>query len=413
MLLKYDGAGSLLWSHIAPGFGWALARVATDAQGDVVVTGTAPAGVVQKFARSGGLLWTRPLAANSVQGLAIAANGTIVVAGNLATNIVTAAFDPAGNPLWTTTTTNATGATDLVLGAAGEIYVGGAAVGVTPLRSLVARFDSAGNPLWVQNYAGTQVRRLAVDSRGDVITISGESPNGGYFNWRTQKLAASGTVLWSTTYDRHNYNDEIPYALTIGPDDEVYVTGQGGPGPSSGSLSYLRTVTVRYDRSGAEEWAATSFTSLRGLGVVRLQDNSIATVGESTFTVFHYRQSGVWQSLGGALAGVSGSPRLRGTGSPTGNLPVSLELDRARPNAANWLIGGIGRANLPFQGGLLIPTVDLVLPGVTTANGTMSVPFPWPAVLPPGFELTFQVWLTDAAAPLGYAASNALVGITR
>lgn len=45
--------------------------------------------------------------------------------------------------------------------------------------------------------------------------------------------------------------------------------------------------------------------------------------------------------------------------------------------------------------------------------GQLSLPLAWPGGLPAGFELTFQAWLGDPAAPAGLAASNALVGISR
>lgn len=410
VLLKYDPAGNLLWSHVDPGYLWSLSRVATDANGDVVVIGEAPAGIVKKYSRAGVLLWTQPVAVNYLNGLAIDANGKIFVTGNLATTIVTAAFDAAGNPLWSRTTPLATGAVDLALGPAGEVYVAGAVVGVTSIRSLVAKFDAAGTPQWVNTSPGLQTRRLAVDGRGDLVTISAVSGVGG-FDWITKKITPAGTVLWSTNYNQHLYNDEIPYALTLGPDDEIYVTGQGGPGPTSGSLSYLRTVTVRYSRHGVQEWAGSSFTSLRSLGLVHLSDNSVATVGESTFTVFHYEQSGVWHSVLGAMAGSLGAPRLEGTGSPVGSAQVALEVTNAMPGVPALLVGGVSRVDLPLFGGVLVPSLDLILGITPNASGSLSIPFAWPA-LPPGLELYFQAWILDATGPAGFAASNGLVGIS-
>lgn len=64
-------------------------------------------------------------------------------------------------------------------------------------------------------------------------------------------------------------------------------------------------------------------------------------------------------------------------------------------------------------GGVLVPAPDLILAGITLSpNGTLSLPFAWPAGLPPGFELSFQFWLADLGAPFGFAASNALVGVS-
>ncbi len=416
--LKYDPAGNLLWSRVIQSSWGSLQRVATDGNGDVVVLGRTNGGVVtMKYSRTGTLLWTRsavpsPFNQSQAGSLAIDASGNIFITGGLLGTMETFAYDAAGNLLWTRSTPAMGTGWDLALGPAGEVYVAGTASGLGVDHSLVAKFDAAGTLLWVHTYPGTGTRRLAVDGHGDIVLISGFNITGGYFDWITQKITPAGTVLWSTAYNQHQANDEVPYALTIGPDDEIYVTGQGGPGPTSGSVSYLRTVTVRYAKNGVQEWAGTSFTSLRGLGVARLSNNSIATVGESTFTLFHYAQSAVWRSVGGALGGTMGLPHLEGTGSPTGAASVSMDLSNGLPGAAAWLVGGITRVNLPFFGGLLVPAPDVVIGITLSPSGTLTVPFAWPAVLPPGFELSFQVWLADPVAPSGFAASNGLVGIS-
>ena len=415
VVLKYDPAGTLLWSEVISGSFNASARIAADPNGDVVVVGVAPAlvpgGLVRKYTRTGAFLWNAAVPGR-VTGLQIDANGTIFVAGNAATTLTVQAFDPAGNTLWAHTQPNATGATDVALGPNGEVYASGALLSATTQdKSLIIKFAPSGALLWAQNYPGTQARRLAVDSRGDIVFLAARSPGGGYFNWVTRKITAAGATVWEATYDQHSSNDEIPNAIVIGPDDEIYVAGQGGPGPTSGTLSYQREVTVRYSRAGVQEWAASSFTSSNGVGVVLLGDGSVATVGQSTFTLFHYLQRGVWRSLGGALAGTH-APRLAGAGSPVANAPVQLELTQGTPNVPVWLVVGFSRIEVPFLGGTLVPAVDLVLFAGTDGSGAMALPFPWPPGLPPGLELTVQAWLSDAGAPAGYAASNALVAVS-
>lgn len=415
VLLKYDPAGNLLWSDVVSGLANVYYRVAADANGDVVAVGVAPAiqpgGLVRKYSRTGTVLWDVPVAGRVVA-LAIDAAGTIFVAGNAATTLTVSAFTPGGSQLWTHTQANATGATDVALAPNGDVYVSGALLSATTSdKSLILKFASGGALQWAQNYQGTQARRLAVDHQGDVVFIAAASPGGGYFNWQTRKVTPAGATLWLATYDHHAYNDEIPNALAIGRGDEVYVTGQGGPGPTSGTLSYQRQVTVRYSRFGSEEWVGSSFTSSNGLGLVLQEDGSVATVGQSTFTVFHYRQRGVWWSLDGALAGAR-TPQLAGSGSPVANAPVQIELTQGAPNAPVWLVAGFSRVQTPFLGGTLVPAPDLVLFAATNGSGSLAVPLAWPAGLPAGLEITLQAWLVDAAAPQGYAASNALVAIS-
>jgi hypothetical protein len=37
---------------------------------------------------------------------------------------------------------------------------------------------------------------------------------------------------------------------------------------------------------------------------------------------------------------------------------------------------------------------------------------PWPPDVPPATTAHFQIWIVDAAGPMGAAASNAIVGTT-
>ena len=416
--LKYDPAGNLLWSDFIQSTAGILARVATDANGDVVVLGRDfSAGIVTiKYSRAGARLWTRtaslsPFNVNAVGALAIGPSGNIYITGGVLGTLLTVAYDAAGTLLWSRTVPAAGSGADLALGPAEEVYVTGGAGGSAADRTLVVKFDAAGNLLWNNPYPGINGYRIAVDGQGDVMVAAGQS-TGGYIDWITHKLSPAGARLWSATYDRHRFNDEIPYGLALGPDDEIYVTGQGGPGPTSGNVSDLRTVTVRYSRTGVEEWWLASPLSLRGRGVAHLHDGSVATVGESTFTVFHARQSGVWQSVGGGVAGASGLPLLRGTGTPRSTAPVGLELTRAVPGAPAWLVAGAARVDLPVLGGILVPMPTVILGAFTVApGGSIALPLTWPP-LPSGAELAFQFWILDAAGPFGVAAANGLLGVT-
>lgn len=110
--------------------------------------------------------------------------------------------------------------------------------------------DKNFNELWRKTYSVDPWGwRVAVDSQGNAIVAG--AAGSGYLDWMTIKLDANGGLLWSRRYDQHT-NDEIPYAMVVGPDDAIYITGKGGPGPTSGELSYLRTVTLKYTPAGAQ-----------------------------------------------------------------------------------------------------------------------------------------------------------------
>lgn len=118
-----------------------------------------------------------------------------------------------------------------------------------------------------------------------------------------------------------------------------------------------------------------------------------------------------WRDLGGALAGGAGLPVLHGTGVVKAGAAVGLHLGAASPGAATTLVVGLHLAALPFKGGVLLPTPDLLVPGlVTDAAGALHLPVTVPSGLG-GTGLLLQAWIADAAGPAGLAASNGLLAI--
>ena len=80
-----------------------------------------------------------------------------------------------------------------------------------------------------------------------------------------------------------------------------------------------------------------------------------------------------------------------------------------------WLVIGLTRQDLPFRGGLLVPSLDLpgfpmVLP--TGPTGTLPISTLWPPSIPSALTAYMQYWVADPAGPFGFAASNALSATT-
>ena len=120
---------------------------------------------------------------------------------------------------------------------------------------------------------------------------------------------------------------------------------------------------------------------------------------------------GPWADLGGADAGTEGAVRLLGSGSLAAGSPISLTVERALAGAPAALVLGASRLNLPFNGGVLVPSVDLLLAGLTIdASGELFLTGTWPAGVPSGFTVYAQVFVTDAGAVGGLAGSNGVVG---
>ena len=135
-------------------------------------------------------------------------------------------------------------------------------------------------------------------------------------------------------------------------------------------------------------------------------DASLAVASAGSFSVVEPRV--VWSNLGNALAGSFGVPQLEGKGTLAPNANVTLQLSGGAPTTMACIIIGRDRVDKPLLGGVLVPRPDLVLSGFRTGSGDVSIAVPWPASIPSGQALYFQIWIADATGPAGASASNAL-----
>lgn len=129
--------------------------------------------------------------------------------------------------------------------------------------------------------------------------------------------------------------------------------------------------------------------------------------GDTSFTLL-----AAWKDLGFAKPGTAGLPSLVGSGSLASNQAGKLELTQAKSNALTFGIAGLSALNAPFYGGVLVPTPDILFTAATNGSGKLTIPFMLPPNTPSGVTIYLQFWITDPGATLGYAASNALRGVT-
>jgi hypothetical protein len=123
--------------------------------------------------------------------------------------------------------------------------------------------------------------------------------------------------------------------------------------------------------------------------------------------VLSQHQWGPWRNRGHALAGVAGQPHFEGQGALLPGSAVAFELTSAAPSASCTLMLGLDEALLPFKGGVLVPAVDVLLPGLSTdPDGRLRLESTWPEGILSGTALLAQFWISDAAAPAGVSASN-------
>ena len=121
----------------------------------------------------------------------------------------------------------------------------------------------------------------------------------------------------------------------------------------------------------------------------------------------------VWIDLGQGLPGSVGTPVLTGQGELIAGTQVSLSLENAATFATSALVIGASNASLPFFGGTLVPSPDVVLLIPTGPVGGYLLTALFPPGATPGLALYFQVWVLDASATQGHAASNAVTATTQ
>ncbi len=120
---------------------------------------------------------------------------------------------------------------------------------------------------------------------------------------------------------------------------------------------------------------------------------------------------GEWENLGNALAGTLGEPALLGEGAILRGETFDLTLTNALPGGSAFFVMGFSTINAPFKFGVLVPSVDILIGGLPIdGTGTLSFGIPWPPGIPAGTKTYYQHWIPDGAGPVGFAASNAVVG---
>ena len=164
----------------------------------------------------------------------------------------------------------------------------------------------------------------------------------------------------------------------------------GGFGFFSASNVVLGTVEV--DLGGIFGVVNADITSIRVAGTVSVQ--------------------ATWFDLASSLAGAAGAPVLLPSGSLEGGASGSLTVSNAAPGASAFVVLSLVRIDAPFKGGVLVPNPDLLIGLPVDALGGVALPFVWPVGVPSRAAFYTQVWVQDAGGPAGFAATNAVQGLT-
>jgi hypothetical protein len=277
-IVKYDGAGNVLWAHSAGGGGNDDGRsIATDAGGNVLVTGVfgspsitfgatvlTNAGVedmfIVKYDGSGNVLWANSAGGTGSDagfGVAIDAGGNVLVTGVFYSPSITF----------------------------GTIVLTNAGI----LDMFIVKYDATGNVLWAHSAGGTGWEEglgVATDVGGNVLvtgffgspsitfgTTVLTNTNAGFKDIFVVKYDPAGSVLWANSTGGIGWDEGRSVATDVG--GNVLVTGFFADSITFGTTVLtgvsMDIFIVKYAPAGNVLWA----NSAGGIGGV--MGTSIAT----------------------------------------------------------------------------------------------------------------------------------------
>lgn len=326
--IKYGPDGSQFWTarYNGPSGGQDVGNhLALDAAGNVYVAGESyGAGTVYdyvtvKYDSAGNELWDRRYddpdhLLDEATFVAVNGSGEVIVVGNsyyrygsyhgipvyFGPQIATLAYDSSGNLIWSgryqATNANGTAVSGLSLDAAGNIYISGWTFGSPGFSSdyIVVKYDPAGNILWDAVYDGTAggddfSSGIALDSLGNAY-ITGESRNAGSgADFATLKYDTSGSRLWVATLDNSSSIDDRARHIALH-GEYTYVAGDSSLDSWNNEI-----VTVKYDSSGNQLWAAkiaADTGGVSGLQVDSAGNVCVAGTVNNDIVVIKYDEQG-------------------------------------------------------------------------------------------------------------------------
>ena len=146
---------------------------------------------------------------------------------------------------------------DIAVDPYGDVYVTGGSWGSNQLPDIATiKYTSAGDTLWVRRYNGPgeswdDGRAIAFDPLGNVYVTGWTYSDDHFFNYVTIKYTASGDQQWEAQYNGAANNDDRAVDIAVDAFGNVYVTGT-----SYGQGTADDYATVKYNSLGEQQWVA-------------------------------------------------------------------------------------------------------------------------------------------------------------
>jgi hypothetical protein len=189
---------------------------------------------IRKY-QNGGVAWAKQFGTrsfDSVNGVAVDSAGNTYVVGVTSgalgfkqggsSDCFLRKYNTSGGVVWTRqfgSGIQSDACFGIKLGATNSIYIGG--FFNSPEVFYISKWDQNGNALWTQT-VGTELlglRAFAVDSAGNVFSLSGSSGNVKLF-----KRTSSGATVQGFPKTIYNVSGAIPYDIEIDSSNNIYIT---------------------------------------------------------------------------------------------------------------------------------------------------------------------------------------------
>ncbi len=301
-LVKYSGAGDLLWTRQFGSGGHDRVRsVSVDGSGDIYVAGEASGSLfggqgvgafLVKYSSEGNPLWARqfaPGASDIAFSVSIDGNGNAYVAGYTygalpgqtnagAEDAFLVKYNSAGTLLWARQF--GSGGSDRVramsVEGGGHVFVAGFTRGTLPDQTsagaedaFLVKYNSAGNLLWTRQFGSSNydsAYSVSVDDNGGVY-VAGEAWSAlpeqtkvGENDAFVRKYDSAGEVLWTRQFGTSSYDSA--FSASVDSSGSVYVAGfANGALPDQLHVGSYDAFAMKYDSAGTLLWTRQFGTS--------------------------------------------------------------------------------------------------------------------------------------------------------
>ena len=284
LTIKINSSGTELWQNVFNGAQNSTERpygMFVDDDGNVYVTGTSRWNsnaykiVTLKYSAGGSLLWrcvfdSLGQSDGEAHDVYVDNVGNVFVTGrsspanNSYYKLITIKLDANGNVLnWNyfeqVANTGADG-TNIILDNDGNIYSAGYCYGGPNygMEVVLIRYNSNLDTLWTSHINGSNnsfnefAVDIAVDDTGNVYLLCWLQNSPGSSDFAVLKINTNGDVVWREEFDEAG-NQDIPEAMTMDSDGNIYVTGRVR---RTGGGGYNDFAVIKYDNAGIQQWVS-------------------------------------------------------------------------------------------------------------------------------------------------------------